>query len=109
MAERGSVQGNFFEQSLFSSFDHNGPFSQDCDDMFQWSSASSILKSLKKYIYISAVKQLIAINRIQSKSFWLHNICMCSVYIYCLYINTNTCMYIFQKNWFCLYIKYIYL
>ncbi len=31
---------------------------------------------------ISAVKRLIAINRIQNKSFCLHNICMCTEYIY---------------------------
>ncbi len=60
------------------------------------------------YIYFSAVKRLIVINRIQNKSFGLHNICMCTVYIYYVYINTNTCMYIFKKIW-CLYIKYIYI
>ncbi len=58
-------------------------------------------------VQISAVKQLIAIKRIQNKSFCLHNICVCTVYIY-LYINTNTCMNIFKKNMLCLYIKYIY-
>ncbi len=61
------------------------------------------------YIIISAAKRLITINRIQTKSFCLHNICMCAVYIYYVYINTHTCMYIFQKNMLCLYIKYIYL
>ncbi len=40
-------------------------------------------------IYISAVKRLIVINHIQNKSFCLHNICMCTVYIYYLYINTH--------------------
>ncbi len=55
------------------------------------------------YIYISAVKRLIVINRIQNKSFSLYNICVCTVYIYYLYINTHTCMYIFQKNMLCLY------
>ncbi len=40
-------------------------------------------------IYISAVKQLTAINRIQNKNNCLHNICMCSVYIYvCINIHT---------------------
>ncbi len=34
----------------------------------------------KYYIIVSAVKQLTAINRMQSKS-CLHNICMCAVYI----------------------------
>ncbi len=33
----------------------------------------------------SAVKRLI----IQNKSFCLHNICMCAVYIYYVYINTH--------------------
>ncbi len=61
------------------------------------------------FIYFSAVKRLIAINRIQNKSFCLHNIRVCTVYIYYVYINTNTCMYIFKKNMLCLYIKYIYL
>ncbi len=36
---------------------------------------------------ISAVKQLIAINHIQIKSFSLHNICVIAVYIY--YIKQN--------------------
>ncbi len=61
------------------------------------------------YILISAVKWLIAINRIQNKSFCLHNIWVCTVYIYYVYINTNTYMYIFKKNMLCLYIKYIYI
>ncbi len=52
-------------------------------------------------------KYLYAINRIQNKSFYLHNICVCTLYIYYVYINTNTCMYIFKKK-NCLYIKYIY-
>ncbi len=34
---------------------------------------------------------------------------MRAVYFYSLYINKHTCMYIFQKNMPCLYIKYIYL
>ncbi len=49
------------------------------------------------------------INRIQNKSFCLHNICVYTVYINYVYINTNTCMYIFMKNMLCLYIKYIYI
>ncbi len=60
-------------------------------------------------ISFSAVKRLIAINRIQNKSFCLHNIRVSTVYIYYVYINTNTCMYIFKKNMFCLYIKYIFI
>ncbi len=45
--------------------------------------------SLSLYIYY---KQLIAINRIQNKGFCFHNICVFTVYIYYVYINTNTCM-----------------
>uniref|UniRef100_A0A8C1ER38 Nicotinate phosphoribosyltransferase n=1 Tax=Cyprinus carpio carpio TaxID=630221 RepID=A0A8C1ER38_CYPCA len=41
--------------------------------------------------------------------FCLHNICVYTVYIYYVYINTHTCMYIFKKNMLCLYIKYIYI
>ncbi len=48
-------------------------------------------------IITSAVIRLIAINHIQNKSFCLH-ICMCAVIIYYVYINTHTCMYIFQKK-----------
>ncbi len=58
------------------------------------------------YIYISAVKRLIAINRIQNKFFYI--VCVCTVYIYYVYINTHTCMFIFKKNMLRLYIKYIY-
>ncbi len=57
----------------------------------------------------SAVKWLITMNRIQNKSFCLHNISVCTVYIYYVYINTHTCMYIFKKNMLCLYIKYMYI
>ncbi len=60
-----------------------------------------------QYLSISAGQWLIAVNRIQNKSFCVHNICVCTVYIYCVYINTHTCMYIFKKNMLCLYIKYI--
>ncbi len=59
--------------------------------------------------FISAVKRLIAINRIQNKSFCLHNIGVYCVCIYYVYINTNTCLYLFKKNRLCLYIKYIYI
>ncbi len=49
--------------------------------------------SLSLYIYIYIYyKQLIAINRIQNKGFCFHNICVFTVYIYYVYINTNTCM-----------------
>ncbi len=53
------------------------------------------------YIYIySAVKRLIAINRIQNKGFCLRNIHVCTVYIYYVYINMyiHTCTYIFKIN-----------
>ncbi len=33
--------------------------------------------------------------------------CVYTVYIYYVYINTNTYMYIFKKKHVCLYIKYI--
>jgi len=39
------------------------------------------------YVRIGAVKQLIAINRIQNKSLCLHNICACTVYNYFVYIQ----------------------
>ncbi len=55
---------------------------------------------------MSAVKWLIVINRIQNKSFCLHNIYVCTLYIYYVYTNTNTYMSIFKKNMLCLYIKY---
>ncbi len=43
------------------------------------------------------------INRIQNKSFCLHNICVCMVYIYYVYIDTHTCMIYFRK------ISYVYI
>ncbi len=46
------------------------------------------------YIYISAVKQLIVINRIQNKCFCLHNICVCTVYIYYVFIHTHSCLHL---------------
>ncbi len=50
------------------------------------------------YIYISAVKLLIMINHIQNKSFCLHNTCVRTVYIYYVYINTHTSMYIYLRK-----------
>jgi len=38
------------------------------------------------FVYIRAVKRLIAINHIQNKSLCLHNICGCTVYNYFVYI-----------------------
>ncbi len=51
----------------------------------------------------SAVKRLIAINCIQNKRFCLHNIYVCTVYIYHVYINihTHACVYTYKK-------KYVY-
>ncbi len=40
-------------------------------------------------VWISAVKWLIVINRIQNKSLCLHNICVCTVYIYYVYIKAG--------------------
>ncbi len=45
------------------------------------------------------------INRIHKKKNCVHIICVCTVYIYYVYINTHTCMYIFKKN--VMFIKYI--
>ncbi len=59
-------------------------------------------------VYISAVKRKI----IQNKSFCLHNICICTVFVYDVYINThvqyiffNIYMYIFISIYFILYIN----
>ncbi len=46
------------------------------------------------YIYISVVKQLITINRIQNNNL----VIVCTVYIYYVYINTHKCMYTLQKK-----------
>ncbi len=46
----------------------------------------------------SAVKQLITINHIQNKSFCLHYIYMCTVYIYYVYINTHRYSMNFENN-----------
>ncbi len=48
---------------------------------------------------ISAVKQLIVINHIQNKSFCLHNIYMCALFIYYVYIKTHTIS---------MFLKYLY-
>ncbi len=64
-------------------------------------------------VIFSAVKQLIAINRIQNKSFCLHNIYVCSVYIYYVYINTHTYSIYFENIYMylhvCIYIHIIYI
>ncbi len=72
-------------------------------EWFTWFGSCSCI-SCYIYIYISAVKRLIVINHIQNKSFCLHN-----VYISYVYINTNTCMYIFKKNMLCLCSIYLYI
>ncbi len=46
-------------------------------------------------IIFSAVKRLIPINLIQNKSFYLHNISVCTVYIYYVY---NTYNFFFFEN-----------
>ncbi len=72
---------------------------------------SNIMKYYYNLWYLKkmcAVKWLIAINRIQNKK-CLHNTCVCTVYIYYVYINTQRFMYIFKKNMLLLYIKYIYI
>ncbi len=43
-------------------------------------------KIVKLLFYINAVKQLIAINRIQNKYFCLHNMNVYGVYLLCIYI-----------------------
>ncbi len=48
------------------------------------------------------------INRIQNKSFCLHNICVSCVYLLCIYKYTHKHVYISEKKMLCLYIKYMY-
>ncbi len=54
------------------------------------------LISLSIYIYISAVKWLIMINRIQN-IFFVCIIYVCFVYIYYVYINTHTYSVYFEN------------
>ncbi len=60
-----------------------------CDEFLGFKILTRLLSShmagLTYYYSTSAVKRLIAINRIQNKSFCLHNIC---VYLLCLYKYT---------------------
>ncbi len=53
---------------------------------------------------ISAVKWLIAINRIQNKVIYLHNISVCTVYIYYVYINTHTYSIYFKNIYMYIFI-----
>ncbi len=64
--------------------------------------------SIYIYIYISGVKRLIAINCIQNISFSLHNICLCTVYIYYVYSAYRKSSYPFLFSHFvmlCYYVK----
>ncbi len=49
------------------------------------------------------------INHIQNKSFCLHNICVGTVYIYYVYINTHTCMCVYIRKLCCVYILNIFI
>ncbi len=60
------------------------------------------------YLSTSAVKRLIAINRIQNKSFCLHNICVCTVDIYYAYIKTHTYSIYLENIYMYLHV-YIYI
>ncbi len=57
------------------------------DILIIWPAPVYIYIYIYLYIFISAVKWLIAINRIKNKSVCLHNICVCTVYIYYVYIR----------------------
>ncbi len=46
------------------------------------------------HLFFSAVKRLITINRIQNKSFCLHNICVLCVHLLCMYKYTHMHAYI---------------
>ncbi len=70
-------------------------FNQDIINFQVEDRGSKILKIC--YIYFSAVKWLIAINLIQNKCFCLHNICVCTVYIYYVYINAHTYSIYFEN------------
>ncbi len=65
------------------------------------------LVKVSSNIFISAVK------RIQNKSFCLHNICMCTVCIYYVYINVHTYsiyfenIYMYIHSYICIFILYI--
>ncbi len=77
---------------------------------------SDTKKHLCKLFFLILLKGLIivfyyfywcqTINRIQNKHF-VYIMCVCTVYIYCVYINTHTCMYKFQNNFY-FYILHIF-
>ncbi len=60
------------------------------------------------YINFSAVKRLIAINRIQNKSFCLHLYVYC-VYLLCIYKYTHMHVYISEKYVMFIYDIYLYI
>ncbi len=58
-----------------------------------------------RYIFTSAVKRLIAINHIRNLSFCLHNMCVCIVHIYYVYLNTHTYSIYFENIY--MYLQFI--
>ncbi len=56
-------------------------------------------------VLTSAVKPLIVINCIPNKSFCLHNICICIVHIYYVYINIHTYSIYILNIFTCIYIN----
>ncbi len=63
------------------------------------------MHKIKSLTNISAGQRLIA-SKIKKTIVYIRYVY--TVYIY-VFINTNTCMYLFKKNVLCLYIKYIYI
>jgi len=57
---------------------------------------NNIYLDVCKCIYV--YKCIIAINHIQNESLCLHNICVCNVYNYFVYINTHICMCIYLRK-----------
>ncbi len=68
----------------------------------------SLLYKVYKTFIISAVKRLIAINRIQNKSFCLHNMCVCYKYTHIQYFE-NIYMYIYIHINIIIIYKYNYI
>ncbi len=81
-----------------------------------WESIKHHYQSLKHWNCVCLSPNVVWINPLKShcalvtflaalrKNKWV-----CTVYIYYVYINTHTCIYIFKKNMSHLYIKYIYI
>ncbi len=63
------------------------------------------------HLFFSAVKRLIVINRIQNKSFCLHNICVCTVCTFIMYvqIHTHACIYLRKICYICILNIFIYI